>query len=106
MIYAHLEQLERWWTTVPATQRHALYRPQTIAAATGIPNQALPLVAALAGWQRATRWHVGPDGRRKLRTYYAPPGHRVPDAAPRGRPSTTVYTILNRRPPSPFDEAA
>ena len=103
MTHEHLERLERWWASTPPDQRRALYRPRSLAEAAGIPVRDLPSVAALAGWERAERWLIGTDGRRKRRTYYAPPGASVPDSAPRGRPQTTIYTILNRRPSSPFD---
>ena len=99
----YLDRFDRWWAATPPDQRRALYRPQQLADAAGIPVRSLPLVAALAGWERATRWLVGIDGRRKRRTFFAPPGARVPDPAPRGRPPTSAWTILNRRPPSPFD---
>ena len=105
MTHEHLDRLERWWASTPQAQRHALYRPRTLADAAGIPVQSLPLITALAGWTRAARWLIGSDGRRKYRTFYAPPGAQVPSSAPRGRPETSIYTILNRRPPSPFDVA-
>ncbi len=100
-----LEHFERWWATTPPGQRRALYRPRSLADATGVPLQALASVAILAGWQRATRWLVGSDGRRKRRTYYAPPGSTVPRSRPRGRPPLTLDTVLGRRTPTPFDRA-
>ncbi len=68
-----------------------------------MPVQSIPTAAALAGWRRAERWLIGHDGRRKHRVVYAPPGREVPESAPRGRPETNIYTMLNRHLPSPFD---
>lgn len=104
-LHDHLDHLERWWASLPTDHRQALYSAQALAAATGIPTRNLPLVAPLAGWHRASRWLIGLDGRRKQRTFYAPPGHRVPESAPRGRPRRSVYTLTDTRPPSPFDDA-
>ncbi|MTW22732.1 hypothetical protein [Allochromatium palmeri] len=81
--------------STPPDQRRALYRPRLLADAASIPVRDLPAVAALAGWERAERWLIGADGRRKRRTYYAPPGTQVPDSFPRGRPQTTVYKYFH-----------
>lgn len=105
-----LDRLDRWWRNLPDDQRQVLYRPDTLIRAAGIARADLPHALALAGWHRAARWLIGDDGRRKKRVFYAPPGHQVPDAAPRGRPPTTIFTILNQQRPSPLfinvDESA
>lgn len=84
----HLAAVESWWRALTPADRRTCYRPHEIAAATGVPLSDLPTVTAVLGWHRAQRW-TREGGRRKLRTFYSPPGRHVP-RVPRGRPSTAA----------------
>lgn len=84
----HLAAVESWWRSLTPENRRTCYRPHELAGAAGVPLSDLPTITAVLGWHRAERW-TREGGRRKLRMFYAPPGHRVP-TPPRGRPSTAA----------------
>lgn len=87
-----LARVTTWWASLPDTARRKVYRPHELTRATGIPRQHLPHVLSIHGWHRAQRWGRA-DGTRVFRTYYAPPGHRVP-RPPRGRPPIDVLALF------------
>lgn len=87
-----LARITTWWASLPGTERRVLYRPHEITRATGTPRQHLPHVLDLLRWHRACHW-TREGGRRVRRTYYAPPGHRVP-RPPRGRPPLDVLALF------------
>ena len=89
-----------WWASLPPDERRTCYRPHELQAATGIARVNLPPVLELLGWTRAQRW-TRHANRRRLRTYYAPPGHTVP-SVPRGRPSLDVLALLAYGPSDPY----
>lgn len=90
-----------WWASLNPEDRRTCYRPEHLQTATGITRPNLPTVLDLLGWHRAQRW-TREAGRRRIRTYYAPPGHRVPQP-PRGRPSINVLALLALDHSDPYD---
>ena len=92
----HSTRARTWWDSLPADARRPLYRPSALTAATGIPPTALPMALWLLGWDRGTRW-TRVDGRRVQRTFWAPPGHKVP-RPPRGRPSPSLAVLFGVEP--------
>lgn len=90
-----------WWASLEPEQRRTCYRPAELQALTGIARANLPHVLELLGWHRAQRW-TREAGRRRIRTYYAPPGHHVPKP-PRGRPSLDVLALLAIERTDPYD---
>ena len=90
-----------WWSSLPTEQRRSIYRPHDITTATSVPTQALPPVLHVLGWNARRVW-VRRNGKRKIRTYYAPPGHTVP-TPPRGRPSTFAIIAPLIGQPDPYD---
>lgn len=87
-----LAAVTTWWASLPDTARRTTYRPHELSHATGVVRQHLPEVLDLLGWQRARRW-TRINNHRVLRTYYAPPGLRVP-FPPRGRPPLDVLAMF------------
>lgn len=98
---SHLATVESWWAGLPTEQRKTLYRPHVLSTLTGVSRKSLPTVLHILGWDCRNVW-VRRDGRRTLRTYYAPPGHRVP-TPPRGRPSTYAILAPLLGHPDPYD---
>lgn len=92
----YMTSVTTWWASLPAAARKPYYRPQEIQAATGTPAVHLPPVLELLGWHRACRWGRE-NNRRKLRTYYAPPGRRVPTPM-RGRPPLALLAAFTTTP--------
>lgn len=88
----NLAQVSAWWESVPKAARKTTYRPVELHRGAGIPPQALPTVLVLLGWQRARHWGRQ-NGRRVLRVWYAPPGHRIASPA-RGRPPITLFDLF------------
>lgn len=90
-----------WWARLDPNDRRTCYRPHELRTATGVDRKNLPHVLALLGWHRARRCTTV-NGRSTQRTYYAPPGHQVPEP-PRGRPTTATLIGMLLGHPDPYD---
>lgn len=73
----------------------AVFTPAQIATFVNIDarDSTLPTALQILGWHRRKVWSRK-NGRRVLRVYYAPPGHKVP-APKRGRPAVNLANLLN-----------
>jgi hypothetical protein len=68
------------------------YDCPAVMAGTGLTMRQLHGPLLLLGWDRRQRWGLQ-DGRRVLRVWWAPPGHKVPQGY-RGRPRFNLEALI------------
>lgn len=82
--------VERWWQSLPETERHAYYSPAELAEHVGAPINSLAAALESLGWQRGSLTLKG-----KRIAYWAAPGHALIQLQ-RGRPADACRDTRGR----------